>query len=540
MVVFGLTLSALYGLGMMLASLFLLWGREAFHMTNILIEPVYFASGLNFPVGRLGALGALAIATLPFAVGLDAMRQLVFSGEPYITGTPSPEVEALILRRDDRGVHAARPVDDQPHRAGGPRRGARCRSAGNERDHVRPRLPAAPTPAGLGQLDAARFDPARTEGAGLADTVRSLRTALLLGWRIESNWTDPTLFVIYTIAKPVASLLLLVVMIEIIGGAASTDVKTFVILGSALWATVIAGIPGPAWSVLDDRERYRMLKYIAVSPSRLIVTLVGRGGARLAAGAMGTSVALVFSVIFLGLRVDLAAVHWPYLVDRPDDRAGAGGRDRRPAGRDLPPDPPGELVLPGGDGRRDVPADRRRVPARVLPDILEVLGLLNPITWWVEGVRRATRARRADVDRRRGLAVDRCHRNFGAGRHHHPRCLVRDRGARYTRGDRDLPVERASRTGAGAARPDHRLVAASAAADPGRSEGAAMRIYEGSPRQDFEEVFRSIGAFLDSHGMRDILLVEVPDGFVVQGLVTAGAVEGRPGRSPSGRSARRP
>jgi len=24
-----------------------------------------------------------------------------------------------------------------------------------------------------------------------------------------------------------------------------------------------------------------------------------------------------------------------------------------------------------------------------------------------------------------------------------------------------------------------------------------MRIYEGSPRQDFEEVFRSIGAFID-------------------------------------------
>jgi hypothetical protein len=50
-----------------------------------------------------------------------------------------------------------------------------------------------------------------------------------------------------------------------------------------------------------------------------------------------------------------------------------------------------------------------------------------------------------------------------------------------------------------------------------------MRIYEGSPRQDFEEVFRSIGAFLDGHGMRDILLLEVPDGFIVQGLVTKGA-----------------
>jgi hypothetical protein len=53
-----------------------------------------------------------------------------------------------------------------------------------------------------------------------------------------------------------------------------------------------------------------------------------------------------------------------------------------------------------------------------------------------------------------------------------------------------------------------------------------MRIYDGSPRQDFEEVFRSIGAFLDARGMRDILLLEVPDGFVVQGLVTAGGSAG--------------
>ena len=50
-----------------------------------------------------------------------------------------------------------------------------------------------------------------------------------------------------------------------------------------------------------------------------------------------------------------------------------------------------------------------------------------------------------------------------------------------------------------------------------------MRIYEGSPRQDFEEVFRSIGAFLDQRGMREILLAEAPDGFIVQGLVTSGA-----------------
>jgi hypothetical protein len=53
-----------------------------------------------------------------------------------------------------------------------------------------------------------------------------------------------------------------------------------------------------------------------------------------------------------------------------------------------------------------------------------------------------------------------------------------------------------------------------------------MRIYEGSPRQNYEEVLRSIGAFLDQRGMREILLVEVPDGFVVQGLAISGSSAG--------------
>jgi ABC-2 type transport system permease protein len=95
--VFGLTLAALYGLGMVLASLFLMWGREAFHLTQLLQEPIYFVSGLNFPVGRLGFIGALAISILPLAVGLDAMRQLAFAGSSYPGGTPSPAIEALIL-----------------------------------------------------------------------------------------------------------------------------------------------------------------------------------------------------------------------------------------------------------------------------------------------------------------------------------------------------------------------------------------------------------------------------------------------------------
>ncbi len=76
--VFLLTLLALYGLGMVFASVFLLWGREAWHVINVLQEPVYLLSGLNFPVRVLGRVLPYAATLLPLTCGIDAMRQILF------------------------------------------------------------------------------------------------------------------------------------------------------------------------------------------------------------------------------------------------------------------------------------------------------------------------------------------------------------------------------------------------------------------------------------------------------------------------------
>jgi hypothetical protein len=45
-----------------------------------------------------------------------------------------------------------------------------------------------------------------------------------------------------------------------------------------------------------------------------------------------------------------------------------------------------------------------------------------------------------------------------------------------------------------------------------------MRIYEGSPRQQWEEVLRSIGAFADREQLKELLLLELEVGFILQGL----------------------
>lgn len=87
--VFVLTMIALYGLGMMFASLFLLWGREAWHTVNLLQEPVFLITGMNFPLSvferlfpKLVVAGFLLI---PLACGLDAMRQVLFQSEGVLS-----------------------------------------------------------------------------------------------------------------------------------------------------------------------------------------------------------------------------------------------------------------------------------------------------------------------------------------------------------------------------------------------------------------------------------------------------------------------
>ncbi|MCK6577375.1 MAG: ABC transporter permease [Anaerolineae bacterium] len=94
--IFFLTMIALYGMGMMFAAVFLASGREAWHLANLLQEPIYLASGFYFPVRALGFWVAAASSLIPLTLGMDGMRQLLFAGDATL-GFLSVEVEAIIL-----------------------------------------------------------------------------------------------------------------------------------------------------------------------------------------------------------------------------------------------------------------------------------------------------------------------------------------------------------------------------------------------------------------------------------------------------------
>jgi len=96
--VFLLAMIALYGMGMMAASLFLLLGREAWHLSHLAQEPVYLVSGFYFPIRSFNFWVAAAASIIPLTLGLDAMRQLVFpSGAALGFLTVNVEIAILVL-----------------------------------------------------------------------------------------------------------------------------------------------------------------------------------------------------------------------------------------------------------------------------------------------------------------------------------------------------------------------------------------------------------------------------------------------------------
>ena len=105
--VFFVTLVALYGLGMFFASLYLLWGREAWNLSALMEEPIFFSSGFYFPLGGLyqsggwGSAVAILGSIIPAGLGLDALRQLTlgetaFGGKFWVLSAPV-ELELLVV-----------------------------------------------------------------------------------------------------------------------------------------------------------------------------------------------------------------------------------------------------------------------------------------------------------------------------------------------------------------------------------------------------------------------------------------------------------
>ncbi|OPY33699.1 MAG: ABC-2 type transporter [Methanomassiliicoccales archaeon PtaU1.Bin124] len=128
---------------------------------------------------------------------------------------------------------------------------------------------------------------------------------------MESNWTSPWLFLVYSVVKPIFGTLILVFMyLIILGGVQDQTLFSFMFIGNAFYMFVAQTMFGVAYVVQEDRERFKTLKQVYIAPISYFMYIVGRAISKLAITALAVVITLIFGVAFLNVGVDLGATDW--------------------------------------------------------------------------------------------------------------------------------------------------------------------------------------------------------------------------------------
>jgi ABC-2 type transport system permease protein len=152
--------------------------------------------------------------------------------------------------------------------------------------------------------------------ARLAPPGRAFAASVRLGWEVSSNWTQPLVFVIYSILRPLSSALILVVIYTFVTGrrGSTGTYLAFLVTGTAFWGFVNSGLAGFAIGIAEDRGRFRMLKYVYIAPQRFFLFLLGRGAVQLANAAAATAIVLTVGTLALHLPIDPLRVNYALLA----------------------------------------------------------------------------------------------------------------------------------------------------------------------------------------------------------------------------------
>jgi len=149
----------------------------------------------------------------------------------------------------------------------------------------------------------------------VSSELRTFKNAAWLGWQMEANWTDPFLFAIYSVVKPLAGTLILVFMYLVIThGETETMFFSYMYVGNAMYMFVADVLFGVTWVIHDDREHYMTLKQVYIAPIKFQTYIFGRAAIKIAITSFGVLLTLLFGVFILGVDIDFAAMNWPLLV----------------------------------------------------------------------------------------------------------------------------------------------------------------------------------------------------------------------------------
>jgi len=146
---------------------------------------------------------------------------------------------------------------------------------------------------------------------------RSFKWAAWLGWEMDSNWTEPWLFMVYSVIKPIAGAFILVLMYSVfalIGQFTDPDLFSYIYVGNAFFIFVGNTLFGTFQVIQSDREWYQTLRYTYISPISYYTYIVGRAASKVAVATLAVVITLAFGALALGVRFEVSLVQVPMFL----------------------------------------------------------------------------------------------------------------------------------------------------------------------------------------------------------------------------------
>jgi ABC-2 type transport system permease protein len=154
--------------------------------------------------------------------------------------------------------------------------------------------------------------------------LRTVKQAIWLGWKVETNWADPLVFSIYYLIRPLSGLLI-VGFIFLIGSAfagagSSPEFFAYMFIGNSFFIYVVQIMMTMTMLIHDDRSHYEVLKHIYLSPGSWTWYILGRA----LNGVMNASISLLLTLGFgvlifqyaLGIQIPInwIGINFPLLL----------------------------------------------------------------------------------------------------------------------------------------------------------------------------------------------------------------------------------
>ncbi|HEY5579122.1 MAG TPA: ABC transporter permease [Acidimicrobiia bacterium] len=218
---------------------------------------------------------------------------------------------------------------------------------------------------------------------------RGMVSAFRVGWAVETNWASPAVNLFFQLLRPLGGAFILVFIYEVVVDQPSTGVLEWLVVGAAMWSYVMSAIQGISFAIIQEREWLRVLKYIVITPLPFPLYLVGRTATWVVWGTLRAATVLAVATLVLDLDLSLAGVDWASLaVAMLIGLLGLLGIGLALAGVAL-----GVARHPFGIAEGTVGVlyllSGAIFPPYLLPDLLQPVAFVLPLTYWLEAVRTA-------------------------------------------------------------------------------------------------------------------------------------------------------